>query len=204
MRRDEIAASTTCAMLPRRRTKGTCKMQICGGLGPMKGLGVASRREKRERLRPLLRGTASRSLASLASCKLQRRSATPRRLKRTQGHAGARRPTRSRPPIDARRRVAEAPWSHDSPCMRRSGDVQVQSSSSQKIEEVGVCRPRRIDFQNGPDGCCCRISRRISCAFCATWEKKLGTGGRRGSGNSTTRSQSDDATSKRERGSRGL
>lgn len=51
-------------------------------------------------------------------------------------------------------------------------------------------------------GCCCRISRRISCAFCATWEPNR-YWRRRGSGKTTTRSQSDDATSKRKGGAGG-
>lgn len=81
--------------------------------------------------------------------------------------------------------------------------VQAQASSSQKDERRSVCvgldaSTSRMDRM----GCCCRISRRISCAFCATWEPNR-YWRRRGSGKTTTRSQSDDATSKRKGGAGG-
>jgi len=65
-----------------------------------------------------------------------------------------------------------------------------------------VCRPRRIDFQNGPMD--------AAVAFHGGFlVRPWGLGedtrnwGRRGSGNSATRSQSDDAMSKREGGAGG-
>lgn len=64
-----------------------------------------------------------------------------------------------------------------------------------------MCRPRRIDFQNGPDGMLLshftedflRILRDLGALENRYWR-------RRGSGKTTTRSQSDDATSKRKGG----
>lgn len=147
--------------------KALAKGQHAAGQDRRGGLGVASRKGQEKRLRPSLRGTASSSLAISASCSLQRRSVTPRRLKRTQGHAGTRGPARSHPAIDARRRIAEALWSHDSSYMRRSGDAARFRLLLPRRTRGGRCvsasthaSTSRMDWM----GCCCRISRRISCA----------------------------------------
>lgn len=168
------------------------------------GLPRAKRQEKR--LRPSLRGTASSSLVISASCSLQRRSVTPRRLKRTQGHAGTRGPARSHPAIDARRRIAEALWSHDSSYMRRSGDAARFRLLLPRRTRGGRCvsasthaSTSRMDWM----GCCSAVA--FHGGFLARILGDLGAlenryWGQRGSGNSTTRSQSDDATSKRKGG----